>query len=225
MRGSRRNKPLRRPTPTRAPFMRSGRQRMKQIGELGSLEELKASWTDALQRNDTRLTIPLLDKALNKQGILMSPNSLALLKLRRAAMETGLAVLEESAPTMPAQTDERADPNVRLKPSPGFSEHVEAFFAESAATPKKKRAIRRKRRSRTGRPCSCGGNPSDVLGARVLQHTRRDFPMERGAVLDGCDRAPAATLLGLRPLCRRVLSCWFGRAVQDHDSADVVAAN
>lgn len=88
------------------------------IGELGSLKELKASWTDALQRNDTTLTMPLLDKALKKQGIAMPPNSLALLKLRRAAMETGLAVLEESAPTMPAQTDEREDPNVRLKARP-----------------------------------------------------------------------------------------------------------
>ncbi len=91
------------------------------IGELGSLKALKASWTDALQRNDTTLTMPLLDKALKKQGIAMSPNSLALLKLRRAAMETGLAVLEESAPTMPAQTDERADPNVRLAQHAGAS--------------------------------------------------------------------------------------------------------
>jgi hypothetical protein len=109
------------------------------IGELGSLKELKASWTDALQRNDTTLTMPLLDKALKKQGIAMSPNSLALLKLRRAAMEAGLAVLEESAPTMPAQTDERADPNVRLKPSPGFSEHVEAFFAEKCRNTEEKK--------------------------------------------------------------------------------------
>jgi integrase len=100
------------------------------IAELGNLDELKATWTDALQRNDTDVVMPLLNKALKKHGISIPSNSLALLKLKRESIQAGLAVIEEATHVTPAHTFQDAVPMVGLKPSPNFSAYVEAFFAE-----------------------------------------------------------------------------------------------
>lgn len=100
------------------------------IAELGNLDELKTTWTNALERNDTDVVMPLLSKVLEKQGLSIPPNSLALLKLKRDSIQAGLAVLEETTQAPRAYAAQNVTPIVRLKPSPRFSEHIEAFFAE-----------------------------------------------------------------------------------------------
>jgi hypothetical protein len=84
------------------------------IAELGNLDELKAIWTDALERNDTNVVMPLLSKVLEKQDLSIPPNSLALLKLKRDSIQAGLAVLEETTQSPRVYAAQDVTPIVRL---------------------------------------------------------------------------------------------------------------
>jgi hypothetical protein len=108
---------------------------------MGNLDELKATWTDALRRNDTDVVMPILNKALERHGVSIPPNSLTLLKLKRESIQAGLAVIEESTQPTPSHTFQDAIPIVRLKPSPNFSAHVEAFWPNPWAPVPQSRTI------------------------------------------------------------------------------------
>lgn len=100
------------------------------IAQFGDPEELRATWTDALQRNDTSVVTPLLEIVLQTKGVAAPSNSLGMLKLRRQALESGIAILDEVAYGTPTDGGRDAPSVIRLKPSPKLSELIEAFIAE-----------------------------------------------------------------------------------------------
>jgi hypothetical protein len=95
---------------------------------------LKADWSDALQRNDTALVAPLMREALERNSVALSPNSIARAQLTRQALQGGIEVLEGAISQYKPKDPVSSAPEIRLKPSPNFSELVEPFFAEKCRT-------------------------------------------------------------------------------------------
>jgi hypothetical protein len=123
------------------------------IGQFGDLEELRATWTEALQPNDTSVVTPLLDIVFQTQSISLPPNSLGILKLRRQALENGIAILDEAAYGKPADRDGDAAPAIRLKPSPKLSELIEAFIAEKNRNTEERKGYTANVEDTRGRRC------------------------------------------------------------------------